>query len=128
MSRKKLNVDGVTNELKDGSLFFANQDNSETAEARTSGKSEIQDTGAPKIRSLGVKVKDDMPYKKETFLVTEGEYEGMEDLKTQLRRRYDLRATKNDILRCALQLLLENYEGGPEESRIVMFVREKERR
>ena len=49
----------------------------------------------------------------------------VEDLKLELRRRFDLPATKNDIARCALQGLFEEYAREPEKSRIVRYVRAK---
>ena len=51
----------------------------------------------------------------------------LEDLKLELRRRFDLPATKNDIARCALQGLYEDYARDPEKSRIVRYLRAKHR-
>ena len=50
-----------------------------------------------------------MPLWKGTFLFTQEELEALEDLKLDLRRKYDLKTTKNELARCALQGLLEDY-------------------
>ena len=65
------------------------------------------------------------PYRKDSFLFTDSEFDRLEDLKLELRRRFDLPATKNDIARCALQGLFEEYAREPEKSRIVRYVRAK---
>lgn len=49
------------------------------------------------------------PYRKDSFLFTDDEFEAMEDLKLELKRLHDLPATKNDIARIALQRLFEDY-------------------
>jgi hypothetical protein len=65
------------------------------------------------------------PYRKDSFLFTDAEFEAMEDLKIDLRRRFDLKATKNDIARCALQHLFEDYERTGEASMVVRRLRTK---
>jgi hypothetical protein len=40
----------------------------------------------------------------------------LEDLKLELRRKHDTRVTKNDLARCALQLLVEDYGRHQERS------------
>lgn len=49
------------------------------------------------------------PIRKGSFLFTPEEWEALEDLKLDLRRKFDLDATKNDLARCALQHLLEDF-------------------
>jgi hypothetical protein len=51
----------------------------------------------------------DMPINKMSFLMTPEEFESLEDLKLELRRDLDTKVTKNDLIRCALHMLIENY-------------------
>ncbi len=67
------------------------------------------------------------PYRKDSFLFTDEEFEGLEDLKLELRRTYDLKATKNDIARCALQQLLEDYRRHGGASVLVRRLQKKNR-
>ena len=59
---------------------------------------------------------DATPTRKDSFLFTEDEFEALEDLKTDFRRRHDTRVTKNDLARCALHLLVEDYDRHQERS------------
>jgi hypothetical protein len=43
-------------------------------------------------------------------LFTSEEWEGLEDLKFALRRAYGLDATKNDLARCAMHVLIEDFQ------------------
>ncbi len=70
---------------------------------------------------------NEKPWRKDSFLFTDSEFDRLEDLKLELRRRFDLPATKNDIARCALQGLYEDYARDPEKSRIVRYLRAKQR-
>lgn len=65
------------------------------------------------------------PYRKDSFMFTDAEFDRMEDLKLELRRRFELPATKNDIARCALHILFEDYARDPERSRVVRQLRLK---
>jgi len=65
------------------------------------------------------------PWRKDSFLFTDSEFDRLEDLKLELRRRFDLPATKNDIARCALQGLFEDYARDPERCRIVRYLKAK---
>lgn len=49
------------------------------------------------------------PYRKDSFLFTSEEWEGLEDVKLALRRTFDVDATKNDLARCALHSLIEDF-------------------
>jgi hypothetical protein len=62
---------------------------------------------------------NEKPYRKDSLLFTANEFEALEDLKLELRRRFDLPATKNDIARCALQNLIEDYQQHQEKSVVV---------
>lgn len=65
------------------------------------------------------------PYRKDSFLFTDEEFEALEDLKLELRRTYDLPATKNDIVRAALHAALEDYARERGNGRIVLAVASK---
>jgi hypothetical protein len=58
----------------------------------------------------------DSPTRKDSFLFTEPEFEALEDLKLELRRKHQVKVTKNDLARCALHLLVEDYETNRERS------------
>jgi hypothetical protein len=58
----------------------------------------------------------DIPTHKDSFLFTPAEFEALEDLKIEFRRKHDLKITKNDLARCALHLLVEDYETNQERS------------
>ena len=49
------------------------------------------------------------PLYKASYLFTQDELEALEDLKLELRREYDTKVTKNDLIRSALHLLLEDH-------------------
>lgn len=70
---------------------------------------------------------NEKPWRKDSFLFTDSEFERLEDLKLELRRRFDLPATKNDVARAAFQGLFEDYARDPEKSRIVRHLKAKNR-
>lgn len=59
---------------------------------------------------------EETPTHKDSFLFTEAEFEALEDLKLEFRRRYDTKITKNDIARSALHLLVQDYRENKERS------------
>lgn len=65
------------------------------------------------------------PWRKDSFLFTDGEFERLDDLKLELRRRYDVKATKNDIARIAFQLVFEDYRAEGAKSAVVRQLRKK---
>jgi hypothetical protein len=69
-----------------------------------------------------------LPYKNHTFSFTTEELEAMEDLKTELRRRLDLRVTKIDIIRSALHTIIADYRQRGEKSFIVERIKTKKAR
>lgn len=69
---------------------------------------EPQPAGAARWATLAFDI-NVKPYRKDSFLFTDDEFEAMEDLKLELKRIHDLPATKNDIARIALQRLFEDY-------------------
>jgi hypothetical protein len=68
------------------------------------------------------------PYKNDTFAFTTEELEAIEDIKTELRRRLDLQATKNDIVRCGIHSIVDDYRRRGAESLIVQRIRNKRAR
>ena len=67
------------------------------------------------------------PWRKDSFLFTDTEFDRLDDLKLEIRRRIDQPATKNDIARAALQGLFEDYARNPEKSRVIQYLRSKKR-
>jgi hypothetical protein len=68
------------------------------------------------------------PYKNDTFAFTTEELNAIEDLKIELKRRLDLPATKNDIVRCAIHSIVEDYRQRGTESLLVQRIRKKKPR
>lgn len=56
------------------------------------------------------------PLYKASFLFTQGELEGLEDLKLELRRQFDAKVTKNGLIRSALHMLLDDHATNGERS------------
>lgn len=81
----------------------------------------------PETKSVAPFDLNEKPYRKDSFLFTDSEFDRLEDLKLELRRRFDLPATKNDIARCALQVLYEDYVRDAAKSRVVRQLRSKQR-
>ena len=65
------------------------------------------------------------PWRKDSFLFTDAEFDRLEDFKLELRRRFDVKVTKNDIARAAFQCLYEDYTHDPRRSAIVRHLRSK---
>lgn len=91
-------------------------------EARTE-----QPLSAPEARERAPFDLNARPYRKDSFLFTDDEFNRLEDLKLELRRRHDLPATKNDIARIAFHLLCDDYGRDPAKSRVVALLRKKTR-
>ncbi len=68
---------------------------------------------------------NEKPYRKDSFLFTDQEFEALEDLKLELRRQYDFKATKNDIARVALSELFDNYKRSGDKSAIIRHLKSK---
>jgi len=65
------------------------------------------------------------PDRQSTYAFTAQELDGLEDLKIVLRRKYDLSITKNDLIRCAIHMLLADCQKGGEKSMTVARLRAK---
>lgn len=61
------------------------------------------------------------PLFRNTYAFTAEELEAIEDLRLELRRDLDTKVNKNDLVRSALHLLIENYRSDPAKS----YVRKK---
>lgn len=90
---------------------------SKPKEARTEdgGKEGSRETGKEaslptKREATSVLDINTRPYRKDSFLLTDEEFEALDDLKRELRRLHGLNVTKNDIARCALHNLIEDYQ------------------
>lgn len=58
----------------------------------------------------------DEPLYKASYLYTQEELEMLEDLKLELRREYDTKVTKNQLIRSALHMLLEDHSANGRRS------------
>jgi hypothetical protein len=93
--------------------------------SRELGKQGTQERGNAGKREVG-KLFDinETPYRKDSFLFTDKEFEAHEDLKLELRRKFGFStATKQDIARCALQHIIEDYYQHKENSIVVRILK-----
>lgn len=65
----------------------------------------------------------EVPLFKASYLFTQEELEALEDLKIALRRELDAKVTKNDLVRLALHLLLDDRRANGSRSYAVRKVR-----
>jgi hypothetical protein len=99
----------------------------ETQEVGKEGSREVgKETSFPGSREVG-KLFDinENPHRKDSFLFTDKEFEALEDLKLELKRKFDLKATKNVIARCALQHIFEDYQQNKENSIVVRILKKR---
>ncbi len=97
----------------------------EQATTQVAGKPASQETR--KAAETGFDL-NEKPYQKDSFVFTMAEFEALEDLKIALRRTHGLGATKNDLIRCGLQHLVEDYRQRGEASLAVRRLRTKRSR
>ena len=96
--------------LEKGARVVGKEGNREIGkEASLEGK-----RGVPHLFDL-----NDQPYRKDSFLFTSEEFEKFDDVKLDLRRSHDIKATKNDLARCAMGYLIEDYERRGPDSELV---------
>jgi hypothetical protein len=50
-----------------------------------------------------------IPHRKDSFLFTTEEFEALEDLKLQVGRSLDIKVTKQNLMRCALAALIDDW-------------------
>ncbi len=68
------------------------------------------------------------PTRKDTYWIAEDEFEILEDVKRELRRKFDLKITKGELVRCAIHLLNRLYQKDGEASDIVQSLKRKKGR
>jgi hypothetical protein len=69
----------------------------------------------------------DQAYKNDTFSFTTNELDALEDAKISLKRKLDIKSSKNEIIRAALHSLLDDYHKNGERSDLVKRIRGKRR-
>lgn len=77
---------------------------------------------ARQLKPSSLQVRFDLgerPLYKVTYPLTQEEVEALEDLKLELSRALDTAITKNELLRAALHLLVEDYVANGEQSYVV---------
>src|SRR5260221_9588456 len=65
---------------------------------------------------------------KHSFTFTQDELEAIEDLKIELRRQYDIKTTKTEIVRCGIWELLEDYRRHGEKSSVFQQLKDQARK
>jgi hypothetical protein len=68
------------------------------------------------------------PDRQNTYAFTTDKLERLEDLKILIRRRYDLNVTQDDLIRCAVHMLLDDYRDRSEGSIVLARLRKKTER
>jgi hypothetical protein len=71
---------------------------------------------------------DDRPGRQANFIFTEDELDGLDDLKRDVKRRFDLRTTKQDLVRYAVVELLNDFAVNGEGSRVIQWLKRRQRR
>jgi hypothetical protein len=82
-------------------------------EGKKEASQEVGQEGRGEIQAFDL---EEAPTRKDSFLFTEAEFEALEDLKLDFRRKYDTKVTKNDLARCAVHLLVADYKANQERS------------
>jgi hypothetical protein len=67
----------------------------------------------------------DEPLHKASYLFTREELEALEDIKLELQRSLDTKVTKNDVARCAFQMLFEDYRANGARSYVTRKIRQR---
>jgi hypothetical protein len=103
--------------------------------SRKPGKPETQKAGFPKSQEIGKPGKTDVtgdgfdinqaPVHKDTFLLTDPEFYALEDLKLTLKRQLGVKVIKDDLARCAFNLMLADYQAKGDESFVVRHLKAK---
>lgn len=68
---------------------------------------------------------NEIPHRKATFLITDEEFEALEDLKLSVRRTLDVRVTKEDLARCAIVYMVEDFKRHREASPVIDPLRKR---
>ncbi len=89
---------------------------------QNAGKQELPQGYASTIPLFDV---NEAPTRKDTYLIAEGEFDILEDVKRELRRKFDLKVTKGELVRCAIHLLNTLYQKDGEASAVVQSLKRK---
>jgi len=76
------------------------------------------------LASLSFNLDDEALYKA-SYVFTIQELEALEDLKLELKRELDAKVTKNDLIRTALHMLVEDYQAHNRQSYVFRKVRRR---
>jgi hypothetical protein len=68
---------------------------------------------------------DDEALYQASYLFTQKELEALEDLKLELRREQEIRVSKQNLQRAALQIMIEDYRSAGKDSRLVRKLRKR---
>jgi len=139
---KKLNVAQITSELE-GSAFFPTRRPPARTSTSTTGQPAIpaaDDVMTSKrqnvMRERGHDVKtseqpistlarerpqgrldlNETPHKDFTLRLTDAEYEALDDLEREIRRRFGITTSKNNLIRCGIHFLVEDHAYAKAES------------
>jgi hypothetical protein len=67
----------------------------------------------------------EVPYRKATFLLTDEEFEALDELKLGVRRALDLKVTKEDLARCAIGYMVHDFRRRKAESAVFAPLRQR---
>jgi hypothetical protein len=98
-----------------------------TLEARKEGTLEPRNQGKTAESVLGSYTFDinKRGYRQNTYAFTDDELEALEDLSIHLRRKLAVDATKNDLVRCAIHGLVDDFKKHGDDSAVVHKLRRK---
>jgi hypothetical protein len=134
--KKKLDTTRLShlqNELEGASLFFQRTPAPQTDTAPNAEMPANQHAGMPTSHHADKPAPTQSPLpaaekaltEKETFRCTIDEVLAIEELKTRIKRDLDLRVSKQDIERCAMRVVIEDYRENGEKSVFVKELRKK---
>ena len=94
------------------------QSKPETQQAGKPGSEKGRNEGSQEARKETSRRFDlaEVPTRKGSFVYTTSELEALEDLKLEFRRQRGVKVTMNDLARCAIHLLVEDYRAHQERS------------
>ena len=85
------------------------------------------DRGATRTRRWELDL-DEPAYRKNTYAFTEQELNALEDIAIDIRRNLGLDVTKNELVRCAIHALAEDFSENSDRGDTVRRLRKKQRR
>ena len=112
---EQANKQALKQESKQATLQANNKDLKQASE---------EETNPPIVRPAPFDITRE-PYATATFRFTDPELDALEDLKIDLKRKFDLKTTKQNLVRYALYRLVEDYTENGEESWLVTRLKNK---